>query len=78
MNATVFENSVEWVVSLHNAAGSADSAALSRVLGADLRFQAGTAAFELYHSLAYGEGVPTDYMPQSTRLGCRWPLPWLR
>ena len=71
MNATVFENSVEWVVSLHNAAGSADSAALSRVLGADLRFQAGTAAFELYHSLAYGEGVPTDYMPQSTRLGCQ-------
>lgn len=72
MNATVHENSVEWVVIVRNDGhGTADSAVLSDVLGADLRFPAGTGAFEVHHALAYGEGVPTDYMPQNTRLGCQ-------
>ena len=72
VNVSKYEQhpAVEWVMSFHNT-GAQNTAALTEVRAADAEFVAGTSAFELSHALAYGEGVPSDYMPQETRIGCQ-------
>lgn len=72
VNVTTFRESpaTEWVLEFHNA-GSLRTPTIADVFAADLEFAAGTSTFELTHALAYGEGIPTDYMAQLTRLGCQ-------
>eukprot|EP01046_Picozoa_sp_COSAG06_P062750 COSAG06_NODE_14282_length_1171_cov_1.140858_1_plen_249_part_10 len=60
----------EWVLSFTNT-GSQNTMALTEIRAVDTNFTAGTSSFELTHALGYGEGVPTDYMTQLTRIGCQ-------